>query len=195
MKAARASYLAGCTGTSNVLGGMHYGIPVYGTMAHSYVMSFADELSAFKAFARDFPDNAVLLIDTYDTLQGARHAMTVAQEMARQGHSAGPQAGLAGARERGRGTRHDRPAGGTAPAGRGAAAGPGHGRRPDDPSGFATNDANTVSGAAGRSPTGAAQPAHHAPGAGGTERPAARPAGSDVPHQRDGRRRGGAESR
>jgi len=86
MKAARASYLAGCTGTSNVLGGMHYGIPVYGTMAHSYVMSFADELSAFKAFARDFPDNAVLLIDTYDTLQGARHAMTVAQEMARQGH-------------------------------------------------------------------------------------------------------------
>src|SRR5256885_16535617 len=86
MKAARVSYLAGCTGTSNVLGGMHYGIPVYGTMAHSYVMSFADELSAFKAFARDFPDNAVLLIDTYDTLQGARHAMTVAQEMARQGH-------------------------------------------------------------------------------------------------------------
>src|SRR5256886_17396949 len=78
MKAARASYLAGCTGTSNVLGGMHYGIPVYGTMAHSYVMSFTDELSAFRTFARDFPDNAVLLIDTYDTLQGARHAMTVA---------------------------------------------------------------------------------------------------------------------
>lgn len=86
MKAARASYLAGCTGTSNVLGGMHYGIPVYGTMAHSYVMSFTDELSAFRAFARDFPDNAVLLIDTYDTLQGARHAMTVAQEMAGHGH-------------------------------------------------------------------------------------------------------------
>lgn len=85
MKVARASYLAGCTGTSNVLGGMHYGIPVYGTMAHSYVMSFPDELSAFQAFARDFPDNAVLLIDTYDTLQGARNAMTVAREMASRG--------------------------------------------------------------------------------------------------------------
>src|SRR2546426_7706168 len=86
MKAARASYLAGCTGTSNVLGGMHYGIPVYGTMAHSYVMSFADELSAFRAFARDFPQNAVLLIDTYDTMQGARNAMAVAGEMASRGH-------------------------------------------------------------------------------------------------------------
>src|SRR3989475_7841367 len=78
MKVARASYIAGCTGTSNVLAGMHYGIHVYGTMAHSYVMSFADELSAFRAFARDFPQNAVLLIDTYDTMQGARNAMAVA---------------------------------------------------------------------------------------------------------------------
>lgn len=86
MKVARASYVAGCVGTSNVLAGMHYGIPVYGTMAHSYVMSFADELSAFQAFARDFPHNAVLLIDTYDTIQGARNAVTVAQEMASRGH-------------------------------------------------------------------------------------------------------------
>src|SRR5206468_1879206 len=217
MKAARASYLAGCTGTSNVLGGMHYGIPVYGTMAHSYVMSFADELSAFKAFARDFPDNAVLLIDTYDTLQGARHAMTVAQEMARQGHrlrgvridSYETIDELAALSRRVRAICDD--AGQPEVQvflsgdldeyriedllGRGAAAGPGHGRRPDDPSGFATNDANTVSGAAGRSPAGAAQPAYHTPGAGRTKRPAAGPAGSDVPHQRDGRRRGGAESR
>ncbi len=85
MKAARASYLAGCAGTSNVLAGMEYGIPVYGTMAHSYVMSFADELAAFRAFARDFPHNATLLIDTYDTLQGAKNAITIAREMATRG--------------------------------------------------------------------------------------------------------------
>jgi len=85
MKAARASYIAGCIGTSNVLAGMQFGIPVYGTMAHSYVMSFSDELSAFRAFARDFPHNSILLIDTYDTLQGARHALIVAREMAEQG--------------------------------------------------------------------------------------------------------------
>jgi len=81
VKVARASYIGGCVGSSCVLAGQLYGIPVFGTMAHSYVMSFPDELSAFRAFARDFPDNCVLLIDTYDTLQGARHAITVAGEM------------------------------------------------------------------------------------------------------------------
>jgi len=86
LKVARASYIAGCVGTSNVLAGMQYSIPVYGTMAHSYIMSFADELSAFRAFAEDFPDNAILLIDTYETLQGARNAVTVAREMAARGH-------------------------------------------------------------------------------------------------------------
>jgi len=86
MKAARASYIAGCAGTSNVLAGKEYGIPVVGTMAHSYVMSFPDELSAFRAFAREFPQNAVLLIDTYDTVQGARHAVTVGREMRARGH-------------------------------------------------------------------------------------------------------------
>ncbi|HXF83550.1 MAG TPA: nicotinate phosphoribosyltransferase [bacterium] len=85
LKAARAAYIAGCAGTSNVLAGMQYGIPVYGTMAHSYVMSFPDELTAFRTFARDFPDNAILLIDTYDTVQGARHAALVAREMAARG--------------------------------------------------------------------------------------------------------------
>ncbi|MDQ7819999.1 MAG: nicotinate phosphoribosyltransferase [Armatimonadota bacterium] len=85
LKAARASYVAGCAGTSNVLAGLLYGIPVYGTMAHSYVMSYPDELTAFRAFARDFPRNAILLIDTYDTLQGARHAVAVAREMAARG--------------------------------------------------------------------------------------------------------------
>lgn len=85
LKVARASFIAGCVGTSNVLAGMEYGIPVYGTMAHSYVMSFPDELSAFRAFARDFPQNAILLIDTYETAQGARNAVTVAREMAARG--------------------------------------------------------------------------------------------------------------
>jgi nicotinate phosphoribosyltransferase len=85
LKVARAAYLAGCTGTSNVLAGMIYGIPVVGTMAHSYVMSFSDELAAFRAFARDFPTNTVLLIDTYDTLQGAANAITVGREMQERG--------------------------------------------------------------------------------------------------------------
>ncbi|MDQ7840375.1 MAG: nicotinate phosphoribosyltransferase [bacterium] len=85
LKAARAAYIAGCTGTSNVLAGMMYGIPVVGTMAHSYVMSFSDELEAFRAFARDFPNNAVLLIDTYDTMQGVENAITVGREMASAG--------------------------------------------------------------------------------------------------------------
>lgn len=85
MKAARAAYLAGCLGTSNVLAGMEFGIPVYGTMAHSYVMSFADELAAFRALTHDFPNNATLLIDTYDIQQGARHAIQVAKEMASRG--------------------------------------------------------------------------------------------------------------
>ncbi|MDR7482651.1 MAG: nicotinate phosphoribosyltransferase [Armatimonadota bacterium] len=85
LKAARAAYLAGCTSTSNVLAGMVYGIPVTGTMAHSYVMSFSDELTAFRAFARDFPHNTVLLIDTYDTMQGVANAIIVAGEMAARG--------------------------------------------------------------------------------------------------------------
>jgi nicotinate phosphoribosyltransferase len=86
LKAARSSYLAGCAGTSNVLAGMLYGIPVYGTMAHSYVMSFDSELEAFRAYARHFPDQCILLIDTYDTLQGARLAAQVADELRRAGH-------------------------------------------------------------------------------------------------------------
>ncbi len=82
LKAARAAYIAGCTATSNVLAGMVYGIPVVGTMAHSYVMSFSDELSAFRAFARDFPASSVLLVDTYDTARGVANAITVAEELA-----------------------------------------------------------------------------------------------------------------
>jgi nicotinate phosphoribosyltransferase len=86
MKAARCSYLVGCTGTSNVLAGMKYGIPVFGTMAHSYVMFFDKEIDAFRAFSKAFPENSTFLIDTYDDLMGARNAAAVAKELEREGH-------------------------------------------------------------------------------------------------------------
>ncbi|WP_084040499.1 nicotinate phosphoribosyltransferase [Demequina sp. NBRC 110053] len=85
VKGARSAYLAGASATSNVLAGKLYGIPLSGTMAHSYVMAFEDEREAFRTFARDFPTSAVLLIDTYDTVQGARHAVEVARELADEG--------------------------------------------------------------------------------------------------------------
>jgi nicotinate phosphoribosyltransferase len=85
MKAARASYIAGATATSNLLAGKVYGIKVTGTMAHSYVMAFDDEIEAFRAFASDFPARAVLLIDTFDTVEGARRAVRVASELAGEG--------------------------------------------------------------------------------------------------------------
>ncbi|ADC89306.1 nicotinate phosphoribosyltransferase [Thermocrinis albus DSM 14484] len=78
--AARASYLAGFMGTSNLQAGMLYGIPVLGTMAHSFVMVFEDEEEAFRAFAESFPDRTVLLIDTYDTLEGAKKAIKLMKE-------------------------------------------------------------------------------------------------------------------
>ena len=86
MKVARCSYLAGCAGTSNVLAGIAYGISVSGTMAHSYVMSFDDELEAFRTYARHFPEHCLLLIDTYNTVEGARRAVTVAAELRARGH-------------------------------------------------------------------------------------------------------------
>lgn len=64
--------MGGCAGTSNVEAGMRFGLPVYGTIAHAWIMSFEDEVEAFRAYQRAFPDNAVLLIDTYDTLRAAR---------------------------------------------------------------------------------------------------------------------------
>lgn len=72
--AARASYVGGCDGTSNVLAARLLGIRPVGTMAHSWVMAFEDEKRAFAEYARVFPDNAVFLIDTYDTVEGARNA-------------------------------------------------------------------------------------------------------------------------
>ena len=85
MKVARASYIVGFQSTSNVLAGKAYGIPIAGTMAHSFVSSFEDELNAFRAFVRTFPDRSTLLIDTYDTIDGARKAALVGQEMRSSG--------------------------------------------------------------------------------------------------------------
>jgi nicotinate phosphoribosyltransferase len=85
MKVARCSYIAGCQGTSNVLAGLTYGIPVFGTMAHSFIMSFEKEIDAFRAFTRTFPDKSTLLIDTYDELAGAEKAVVVAKELEKTG--------------------------------------------------------------------------------------------------------------
>jgi nicotinate phosphoribosyltransferase len=85
MKVARASYIGGFIGTSNVLAAKAFGLPTFGTMAHSYITSFASEIEAFHAFARSFPENVILLIDTYDTLSGAEKAVEVARKMAKEG--------------------------------------------------------------------------------------------------------------
>jgi nicotinate phosphoribosyltransferase len=85
MKVARASYLAGFAGTSNVRAGQRYGIPIVGTMAHSFVSSFEHEIDAFRAFVSSFPNHSTLLIDTYDTVAGAHKAVQVAREMAARG--------------------------------------------------------------------------------------------------------------
>lgn len=77
MLAARASYLAGFAGTSNVEAAVRLGIPCSGTMAHSWVQTFEDETEAFSTFARIFPDAATLLVDTYDTAAGVRHAAEI----------------------------------------------------------------------------------------------------------------------
>ena len=79
---ARAAVIGGCTGTSNVLAGELYGIPVQGTHAHSWIMSFPDELTAFRTYAKMYPDACILLVDTYDTLKsGVPHAIQVFKEM------------------------------------------------------------------------------------------------------------------
>jgi len=85
MAAARCAFIAGASMTSNTLAGCHYGIPATGTMAHSYVTAFPAELDAFRAFARAFPRNTTLLIDTYDTVAAAHKAVTVAKEMESRG--------------------------------------------------------------------------------------------------------------
>ena len=83
--AARASYVAGFAGTATVLAGQEFGIPLFGTMAHSFVEAFDDEAAAFAAFARSRPDNVVLLIDTYDTEAAARKVVALAPRLKAEG--------------------------------------------------------------------------------------------------------------
>jgi nicotinate phosphoribosyltransferase len=86
MQAARAAMMVGFDSTSNVLAGRAWGLPLSGTMAHSFVTAFPREREAFEAYARAFPDAAVLLLDTYDTPAAARLAVEVARDLAGQGH-------------------------------------------------------------------------------------------------------------
>jgi nicotinate phosphoribosyltransferase len=83
--AARSSYLAGFHGSSNVLAGKRYGIPVFGTMSHSFIMAHQGERRAFEDFARSFPKLSTMLVDTYDTLRGVHNAVDVARRLKADG--------------------------------------------------------------------------------------------------------------
>lgn len=87
IKLARAAYIAGFAGTSNVLASRRYGIPAVGTMAHSFIASFDSEVEAFDAYAASFPDNSTFLVDTYDTVKGVQNAITVAARMRERDHA------------------------------------------------------------------------------------------------------------
>ncbi|WP_163714778.1 nicotinate phosphoribosyltransferase [Mangrovibacterium lignilyticum] len=87
LQATRAAYIGGVDKTSNVFSSKAYAIPATGTIAHSWIQSYDDELTSFRDYARLFPENCVLLIDTYDTLNsGLPNAMIVAKELLRNGH-------------------------------------------------------------------------------------------------------------
>ena len=90
MSASRAAYIGGAAATSNVLAGKLYDIPVQGTMAHAWIMSFPSELEAFESYAALYPQKSVFLIDTYDTLNsGVKNAAIVGRKLQSQGHSFG----------------------------------------------------------------------------------------------------------
>jgi nicotinate phosphoribosyltransferase len=86
LTASRSAYIGGCAGTSNVLAGRVFGIPVKGTHAHSWVMAFDSEPEAFKAYADALPNNCIFLVDTYDSLQGVRNAVEAAKHLKKLGH-------------------------------------------------------------------------------------------------------------
>jgi len=91
MSGSRAAYIGGCASSSNVLAGKIYGLPVTGTHAHSWVMSFPSELEAFRAFARNYPERCVLLVDTFDTIDsGVPNAITVFKELHEKGYNTRP---------------------------------------------------------------------------------------------------------
>lgn len=85
IKAARSSYISGCNGTSNVLAGKLYGIPIAGTMAHSFVMAFKQELDSFLAYSSVFPRKTILLVDTYNTKKGIENAVKVGRYLKERG--------------------------------------------------------------------------------------------------------------
>jgi nicotinate phosphoribosyltransferase len=86
LAASRAAYIGGCAATSNVLSGKLFGIPVRGTHAHSWVMSFDTEQEAFEAYARAMPNNCVFLVDTYDTIEGVHKAVGIGRQLRARGH-------------------------------------------------------------------------------------------------------------
>ncbi|MBW3578596.1 MAG: nicotinate phosphoribosyltransferase [Actinobacteria bacterium] len=86
LEAARAASIGGVGATSNVEAGRRFGIPVVGTMAHSFIQAYEDETQAFADFATDHPDNAIMLVDTYDTLDGVRNAVRVGRRLREHGH-------------------------------------------------------------------------------------------------------------
>ncbi len=86
LAASRAAFIGGCAATSNVLAGKLFGIPVKGTHAHSWVMSFDDEHTAFETYADAMPNNCVFLVDTYDTIDGIKAAIEVGKKLRANGH-------------------------------------------------------------------------------------------------------------
>lgn len=78
--AARAAYIGGCIGTSNVIAGYELGIPTYGTVAHSFIMNYDSEREAFEKYCRVFPSKPAILVDTYDTIAGTRRAMEIGKK-------------------------------------------------------------------------------------------------------------------
>lgn len=86
LAASRAAYIGGCSATSNVLAGRYYGIPVKGTIAHSWVMAFPTERESFEAYASAMPNNCVFLVDTYDSLEGVANAIAVGRQLRERGH-------------------------------------------------------------------------------------------------------------
>ena len=86
LSASRAAYIGGCAATSNLLAGKLFGIPVKGTLAHSWVMCFDSELEAFEVYAEAMPNNCLFLVDTYDSLEGVRQAILVGRKLEQTGH-------------------------------------------------------------------------------------------------------------
>jgi nicotinate phosphoribosyltransferase len=86
LTAARAAWVGGCAGTSNLQAGQQFGIPVSGTQAHSWIMFFENESEAFQAYANAMPNNCVFLVDTYNSLDGVRHAIDVARQLRKNGY-------------------------------------------------------------------------------------------------------------